>query len=76
MAGKSRRPNVAMSPCRRSNVATLGQPISKSTIGNVATPQRRDVSASYVFSSLKAKRGVDFEVSEIVRTRARKSEQQ
>ena len=31
---------------RRSNVATLGQPIQKSTIKNVATPQRRDVSTS------------------------------
>ena len=29
---------------RRSNVATLGQPIQKSTIKNVATLQRRDVS--------------------------------
>ena len=29
---------------RRSNVATLGQPLQKSTIRNVATPQRRDVS--------------------------------
>ena len=43
---------------------------------NIAMLQRRDVSASSVFSSLKEKRGADFEVSEIVRTRARKSEQQ
>ena len=45
MAGTSRRPNVA----------TLGQHIKKSTSGNVATPQRRDVSASYSSQSLKAK---------------------
>ena len=31
---------------RRSNVTTLGQPIQKSTIRNVATSQRRDVSMS------------------------------
>ena len=40
-----------------------------------ATPQRRDVSASFVFSSLKAKRGAELEASGIVRARARKSEQ-
>ena len=43
---------------------------------NVPTSQRRDVSASSVFLSLKAKRGTEFEVSGIVRTRARKLEQQ
>ena len=43
---------------------------------NVVTSQRRDVSASSVFSSLKAKKGVEFEVSGIVRTRVVKSEQQ
>ena len=43
---------------------------------NVAMLQRRDVSASSVFSSLKAKRGGDLEVSGIVRTREWKSEQQ
>ena len=42
---------------------------------NVATLRRRDVNASSVFSSLKAKRGAEFEVSGIVQTRARKSEQ-
>ena len=31
---------------RRSNVATLGQPIQKSTIKNVATSQLRDVPTS------------------------------
>ena len=31
---------------RRFNVATLGQPIQKSTIKNVVTSQRRDVSTS------------------------------
>ena len=36
--------NVATTS-RRSNVATLGQPIHKSIIRNVATLQRRDVSA-------------------------------
>ena len=30
---------------RSSNIAMLGQPIQKSTIKNVATPQRRDVSS-------------------------------
>ena len=63
------------------NVATsqrrdVGSTNIKSTICNVATPQRRNVSASSAFSSLKAKSGADFEVSGIVRTRARKSEQQ
>ena len=38
--------------------------------------QRRDVSASSVFSLLKAKRGAELELWGIVRTRARKSEQQ
>ena len=40
----SQRPDVPM--LRRSNVATLGQPIQKSTIKNVATPQRRDAPTS------------------------------
>ena len=43
---------------------------------NVATLQRRDVSAIPASPSLKAKRGPEFEATEIVRTRARKSEQQ
>ena len=38
---------------RRPNVATLGQLLCKSTSDNVATSQRRDVSASYAFSALK-----------------------
>ena len=42
---------------------------------NVAMSQRRDVSASSAFSSLKEKRGADFEASGMVRTKARKSEQ-
>ena len=40
---------------------------------NFAMSQRRDVSASSEFSSLKAKRGAELVVSGIVRTRARKS---
>ena len=43
---------------------------------NVATLQRRDVSASAIFSSFKSKQDADFGVSGNVRTRAQKSEQQ
>ena len=82
MSGTSRRPNVAMLGqllCRStsSNVATSQRrDVSTSRCCNVATLQRRDVSASSAYSSLKEKRGADFEVSGIIRTRARKSEQQ
>ena len=38
---------------RRSNVATLGQPIQKSTIRNVVTSQRRDVSTGSAPHHLK-----------------------
>ena len=82
MAETLRRPTVATSPRRdvptsrrwvnqyeSQQAATLRRP-------NVAMLQRRDVSANSVFSSLKAKRGEELEVSRIVRTRARKSEQQ
>ena len=69
------------------NVATLSQHIKKSTSGNVATPQRRDVvtlqrrdvSASYSSQSLKAKGDQNSRGdrrSRNVRTRARKQEQQ
>ena len=82
MAGTSRRPHVVTS--QRRDVGSTNIKVnnrqrrnaSTSRRLNVATSQRRDVSASSVFSSLKAKRGVEFEVSGIVRTRARKSEQQ
>ena len=45
MAGTSRRPNVT----------TLSQHIKKSTSGNVATLQRRDISTSFSSQSLKGK---------------------
>ena len=66
MAGTSRRPQVVTS--QRRDVGSTNIKVNKR--------QRHDVSASSVFSSLKAKRGAEFEVSGIVRTRARKSEQQ
>ena len=53
--------NIATSQCRdvptsqRPNVATLSQHIKKSTSDNVATLQRRDVSASFSSQSLKGK---------------------
>ena len=59
-------PHVAMSPRR-----DVG-----STNIKVNNRQRRDVSASSAFSSLKEKRGAELEVSGIVRTKAQKSEQQ
>ena len=66
------------------NVATLSQHIKKSTSGNVATLQRPDVPTlrrqpELFFSIIKRQRGTEFEGdrrSGIVRTRARKSEQQ
>ena len=58
---------------RRPNIATLGQLMCKSTSGNVATSQRRDVSTSSAFSALKASGGADLESSRGVRTRARNS---
>ena len=62
---------------RRPNVATLGQLLCKSTSINVATSQRRDVSANSAFSALKANGGADLEASGgMVRIRARKSEQE
>ena len=82
MARTSRRPNVAMSPrrdvptSRRPNVATSQRRDVGSTNIKVNKRQRRDVSSSSIFSSLKAKRGAEFEVSGIVQTSARKSEQQ
>ena len=66
MAGTSRRPHVVTSQLR--DVGSTNIKVNKQ--------QRRDVSASSVFLSLKAKRDTEFEVSGIVRTRARKSEQQ
>ena len=65
MAGTSRRPHVVTS--QRRDVG--------STNIKVNNRQRRDVSASSAFSSLKAKKGAELEVSGLVRTRARKSEQ-
>ena len=56
MSGTSRRPNVA----------TSGQLLCKSTSINVATSQRRDVSANSAFSASGG----------MVRIRARKSEQE
>ena len=56
MAGTSRRPHVVTS--QRRDVG--------STNIKVNNRQRRDVSANSVFSSLKAKRGAEFEVSGIV----------
>ena len=53
-----------------------GQQAATSRRLNVATSQRRDVSASAVFSSFKRKQDADFGVSGNVRTRAHKSEQQ
>ena len=70
----SRRPHVVTS--QRRDVGLTNIKVNKRQRLNVATSQRRNVSASSVFSSLKEKRGVEFEVSRIVRTRARKSEQQ
>ena len=75
----SRRPHVATSQhphvvkSQRRDVGSTN--IKTSRRLNVATLQRRDFRASSVFSSLKTKRGAYFEVSGIVRTRARKSEQ-
>ena len=57
------------------NVATSQRRDVGSTNIKVNNRQRRDVSASSVFSSLKAKRGADFEVLGIVQTRAQKSKQ-
>ena len=69
--------NVVTSPTsRRPHVMTSQRCDVGSTNIKVNKRQRRDVSASSVFSSLKAKRGAEFEVSGIVQTRARKSEQQ
>ena len=77
MAGASRRSNVATSPRRD---ATTSRRL------NVATSQLRDVSTSRrcnfatlerdLPSIIKSKMGLELEVSGIVRTRARKSEQQ
>ena len=58
------------------NVVTPQRRDVGSTNIKVNKRQRRDVSASSASPSLKAKRGPEFEVSGIVRTRARKSEQQ
>ena len=55
------------------NVATSQRRDVGSTNIKANKRQRRDVSTSSVFSSLKAKRGAEFEVSGIVRTRAWKS---
>ena len=82
MPRTSRRPHFVTS--QRRDVGSINikvnkrqrRDVSTSRRLNVVTLQRRDVSASSVFSSLKAKRGAEFEVSGIVRTRARKSEQQ
>ena len=65
------RPNVATS--QRREVPTSPR---RDVNIKVNKRQRRDVSANSVFSSLKAKRGAELEVSGIIRTRARKSEQQ
>ena len=64
MAGTSRRPHVVTS--QRRDVGSTNIKVNKqqcrdiSTLQrlNVATLQRRDVSESSVFSSLKAKKGV------------------
>ena len=71
MAGTSRRPHVVTS--QRRDVGSTNIKVNKR--------QHRDISASSVFSSLKAKRGAEVEVSgdrrsRNVRTRARKPEQQ
>ena len=65
------------------NVATLGQPIQKSTGCNVATSPRRDVSTSRrcnvamsardMLSIIKSTKGSEIEAWGGVRTRARKS---
>ena len=73
MAGTSRRPHVVTSP--RRDVPTSRRWVNQYKIQQSATSRRRVVSASSVFSSLKAKRGAKFEVLGIVRTKARKSEQ-
>ena len=52
MTGTSRRPHVVTS--QRRDVGSTNIKVNKR--------QRRDVSASSVFSSLKAKRGAEFEV--------------
>ena len=73
MAGTSRRPNVATSPRRDVPMSRRwvnqykSQQLTTSRRLNVATLQRHDVSASSVFSSLKAKRGAEFEVLGFVR---------
>ena len=58
---------------RRPNVARLGQQTSRRL--NVATLQRRDVSAISTSPSLKERMGPEFEGSKIVRRRAWKSKQ-
>ena len=57
LVGTSRRPNVVTS--QRRNVGSTKK--YKSTSGNVAKSQRRDVSAISTSPSLKAKRGPEFE---------------
>ena len=52
------------------------QQAAKSRRLNVATLQCHDVSASFYLSIIKSKGGLEFEASKIIRTRARKSEQQ
>ena len=74
MAGTSRRPHVGTS--QRRDVGSINIKVNKRQRRDVSTSRRCNVSANSVFSSLKAKRGAELEVSGIVRTRARKSEQQ
>ena len=50
--------------------------VSTSQRLNIATLQRRDINAISVSSSLKEKRGPEFEASRCVQTKARKAEQQ
>ena len=71
----SRRLNVATSQ-RRDVTKSQRRDVTTSQRRDVTTLQSRDVNANSVFSSLKAKRGAELGVSGIVRTRARKSEQQ
>ena len=69
-SGTSRRPNVTTSPRRDVLTSRRWVLMCKSTSGNVAMSQRRDVSTSSAFSALKANGGADLEASGGVRTRS------
>ena len=74
MSGTSRRPHVVTSQHRKFGSTNIK--VNKRQRRDVSTLRRLNVSAGSVFSSLKEKRDAEFVASGIIRTRARKSEQQ